>query len=257
MGDRDFLLNQINERLDLQTPLSPRDIIATSKRRAAIGGRDQQHHIGRHGLDLARARGDGSRPRTFVGDGLRRQVQWTASTSATRSAVKKLGKRPDEGQRSPGTANPQSHPRGIPAGPADGSGPADYPEPVSRTLSTRLWRALTGCGAFAMPEALRDDPSMAERRHPGRGLRGWNCSCTAKTEMITKLTTSLRRRSRSRWCWTTTKSAVPTASTRACELLFGDDAQRRYDEYFTEERRAQLQEYRKASAAYRWGFGSG
>ena len=27
--DRDFLLNQINERLDLQTPLTPRDIIST------------------------------------------------------------------------------------------------------------------------------------------------------------------------------------------------------------------------------------
>ena len=43
----------------------------------------------------------------------------------------------------------------------------------------------------------------------------------------------------------------------ACELLFGDDAQRRYDEYFTEERGAQLQEYRQGQRRVSVGFGSG
>jgi len=39
----------------------------------------------------------------------------------------------------------------------------------------------------------------------------------------------------------------------ACELLFGDDAQRRFDEYFTEERRAELQAYRQPSGSFPQG----
>ncbi len=44
--DRDFLLDQINERLDLMTPLSPRDIIATRSGVRPLVVRGRRHDLG-------------------------------------------------------------------------------------------------------------------------------------------------------------------------------------------------------------------
>ena len=102
-----------------------------------------------------------------------------------------------------------------------------------------------------MLEALRDDPSMAEDVIQDADYVRVELFYAAKTEMITKLDDFLRRRSKIALVLDYDDIRGADGIHEACELLFGDDAQRRYDEYFTEERRAQLQEYRQASDAYR------
>jgi glycerol-3-phosphate dehydrogenase len=118
------------------------------------------------------------------------------------------------------------------------------------TLSTRLWRRY-GLRAFAMLEALRDDPSMADDIIEDADYVRVELFYAAKTEMITKLDDFLRRRSKIALVLDYDEIRTADGIREACDLLFGDDAQRRYDEYFTEERKAQLEGYRKPSQSYR------
>ena len=129
VGDRDFLLNQINERLDLQTPLSPRDIIATRSgvrplvveaSNTTSDDTDWTSLSRKHAMEVDPARSWV----TVFGGKLTDCVNIGNEVSAI---VKKLGVPLTKDKKS-WYGEPQSHPRGIlPAGPADGSGPADYP----------------------------------------------------------------------------------------------------------------------------------
>jgi len=107
------------------------------------------------------------------------------------------------------------------------------------TLSTRLWRRY-GLRAFAMLEAIRDDPSMAEDIIEGAEYVRVELFYAAKTEMITTLDDFLRRRSKIAMVLSYDEIIDADGIHEACRLLFGDDARRRYDEYFTPER---AQEY--------------
>lgn len=103
------------------------------------------------------------------------------------------------------------------------------------TLSTRLWRRY-GLRAFAMLEALRDDPSMADDVIEGADYVRVELFYAAKTEMI--LQTRRFPAPAQQISLVLDHDEVRDADGihEACELLFGDDAQRRFDEYFTEER---------------------
>jgi glycerol-3-phosphate dehydrogenase len=111
------------------------------------------------------------------------------------------------------------------------------------TLATRLWRRY-GLRAFAMLEAIRDDPRMAEDVIKGADYVRVELFYAAKTEMITKLDDFLRRRSKISLVLANDRIEDADGIHEACELLFGEDAQRRYDEYFTQERQAELDDLR-------------
>jgi glycerol-3-phosphate dehydrogenase len=111
------------------------------------------------------------------------------------------------------------------------------------TLATRLWRRY-GLRAFAMLEAIRDDPSMADDVIEGADYVRVELYYAAKTEMITKLDDFMRRRSKIALVIGNDQVEDAEGIHEACELLFGSDAKRRYDEYFTTERRAELAELR-------------
>jgi glycerol-3-phosphate dehydrogenase len=68
--------------------------------------------------------------------------------------------------------------------------------------------------------------------------------------MITKLDDFLRRRSKIALVLDYDDIKDADGILEACELLFGEDAQRRYDEYFTAAREQQLRDYREASLAF-------
>jgi glycerol-3-phosphate dehydrogenase len=68
--------------------------------------------------------------------------------------------------------------------------------------------------------------------------------------MITKLDDFLRRRSKIALVLDHDEVRDADGIHEACELLFGEDAQRRFDEYFTKERREQLQAYRQPSESF-------
>jgi len=252
VGDRDFLLNQINERLDLQTPLSPRDIIATRSgvrplvveaSNTTSDDTDWTSLSRKHAMEVDPARSWV----TVFGGKLTDCVNIGNEVSAI---VKKLGVPLTKDKKSwygePPKATREEYFRQARLMGLDRlTTRASF-----ETLSTRLWRRY-GLRAFAMLEALRDDPSMAQDVIQDADYVRVELFYAAKTEMITKLDDFLRRRSKIALVLDYDEIRDADGIHEACELLFGDDAQRRYDEYFTEERRAQLQEYRKASAAYR------
>ncbi len=249
--DRDFLLNQINERLDLQTPLSPRDIISTRSgvrplvveaSNTTSDDTDWTSLSRKHAMEVDPARSWV----TVFGGKLTDCVNIGNEVSAI---VKKLGVPLTKDKKSwygePPKATREEYFRQARLMGLDRlTTRASF-----ETLSTRLWRRY-GLRAFAMLEALRDDPSMAEDVIQDADYVRVELFYAAKTEMITKLDDFLRRRSKIALVLDYDDIRAADGIHEACELLFGDDAQRRYDEYFTEERRAQLQEYRQASDAY-------
>ncbi len=99
------------------------------------------------------------------------------------------------------------------------------------TLSTRLWRRY-GLRSFAMLEAIRDDPDMASDVIDGTEYARVELFLAAQTEMVTKLEDFLRRRSKISLVMSQSDIADAEGLREACRILFGDDAQRRYDEYF-------------------------
>ncbi|MBP7972280.1 MAG: glycerol-3-phosphate dehydrogenase/oxidase [Candidatus Nanopelagicales bacterium] len=106
------------------------------------------------------------------------------------------------------------------------------------TLSTRLWRRY-GMRAFAMLEAIRDDPTMADDIIVGAEYVRVELYYAAATEMITTLEDFLRRRSKISLVLRYDDIKSAPGINEACDLLFGDDARRRFDEYFTPEREAE------------------
>ena len=120
----------------------------------------------------------------------------------------------------------------------------DRGQPAGRCLPCR------GARAFAMLEALRDDPTMADEIIQDADYVRVELFYAAQTEMITKLDDFLRRRSKIALVLDHDEVRDAEGIQEACELLFGADAQRRYDEYFTEDRRAELQGYREPSASF-------
>ena len=89
------------------------------------------------------------------------------------------------------------------------------------TLSTRLWRRY-GMRAFAMLEAIRDDPSMADEIIDGAEYVRVELFYAAKTEMIPSSTTSCGAGQRSRSLRAAGSSRMPKGIREACELLFGE-----------------------------------
>jgi glycerol-3-phosphate dehydrogenase len=249
--DRDYLLNQINERLDLETPLSPRDIIATrcGVRPLVVETNDTTSDetdwtslSRKHALEVDPAR---SWVTVFGG----KLTDCVNIGNEVSTIVKKLGVPLTKDKKSwygePPKATREEYFRQARLMGLDRlTTRASF-----ETLSTRLWRRY-GLRAFAMLEALRDDPSMADDIIQDADYVRVELFYAAKTEMITKLDDFLRRRSKIALVLDYDDIRAADGIHEACELLFGDEAQRRYDEYFTGERRAQLQEYRKASDAY-------
>jgi glycerol-3-phosphate dehydrogenase len=107
--------------------------------------------------------------------------------------------------------------------------------PDTEPLSDRLWRRY-GRRAFAMLEEIRNDPAMAQDIMGAADYLRVELHATARTEMVTKLEDFMRRRSK-------IELVVPDADIEAssglrevAEILFGDDADRRLDEYFGDDR---------------------
>jgi glycerol-3-phosphate dehydrogenase len=104
----------------------------------------------------------------------------------------------------------------------------------SEPLTVRLWRRY-GTQALGLLEDIRADPRMAEVLIEGAEYLRCEIAQAARHEMIVKLGDFLRRRSKI--ALVTRKRDLRTAPglREACEMLFGDAADTRFDEYFAEE----------------------
>jgi glycerol-3-phosphate dehydrogenase len=103
----------------------------------------------------------------------------------------------------------------------------------SEPLSTRLWRRYAA-SALSLLDEIRQDPSMAEVLIRGTEYIRCELHYAARREMVARLEDFLRRRSKI--ALIARKSQIERAPglMEACRILFGDDAQTRFDEYFSE-----------------------
>ena len=99
-------------------------------------------------------------------------------------------------------------------------------------LTTRLWRRY-GLRAFTMLEAIRDDPTMAEDIIAGAQYIRCELHLAAGTEMVTTFEDFLRRRSKISQVMHHDEIRNAEGLKEAGQILFGADAGRRYDEYFS------------------------
>jgi len=103
---------------------------------------------------------------------------------------------------------------------------------ASEPLSTRLWRRY-GLSALGMLENIRRDPSMAEVLIAGTEYLRCELYQAAEREMVTKLNDFLRRRSKIALIARPEQIRSAPGLHEACEILFGSAAQQKLEEYFS------------------------
>jgi glycerol-3-phosphate dehydrogenase len=102
---------------------------------------------------------------------------------------------------------------------------------ASEPLSARLWRRY-GAEAIGLLEALREDARQAEVLISGADYIRCELQHATRREMIVKLEDFLRRRSNIALLTRSKDIRQAPALLETCEILFGEQAQEKYNEYF-------------------------
>ena len=233
--DRDFLLEQINSRLDLPEPLTTDDIIADRS--------------GVRPLVVEAGGGDGrdtdwtklSRKHEIEADTTRNVISVFGGKltdclnvgEEVADAVEELGV-PLESDTHTWYGEPAKATRNEFYRQARLMGLDDLRrKPDVEPLTDRLWRRY-GRRAFEMLDEIQQDPSMGEDIIESADYLRVELYLAAETEMVTKLEDFLRRRSK-------ITQVIPEHEVRsspglheAAEILFGDQADDRLAEYYGE-----------------------
>ena len=106
-------------------------------------------------------------------------------------------------------------------------------EDTGEELSQRLWRRYAQ-DALGMLDAIEQDPSMAEPLVDNAGVRYCELDYLVQNEMIVRLEDYLRRRSKIELVVERNVLKNSKGLREACNRLFGQDAEKRYREYFGE-----------------------
>ena len=243
--DIDFLLGQINARLDLDAPLTRADIIA--------------ERVGVRPLVVPTSQRRRSWLRRSGGDADHSTVDWTklsrkhaVETDRTRSIVTIFGGKLTDCLNVGEEVADEIEALGVPL-------EADlrnwYGEPAEATrdefyrqarlmrldeyrtkadtepLTDRLWRRY-GRRAFGMLEAIREDPTMANDVMGSADYLRVELYSAARSEMVTRLEDFMRRRSKIELVVHDDDIRDSPGLFDVAEILFGDDAERRLAEYF-------------------------
>lgn len=234
--DVEFLLGQINNRLDLETPLTADDVIA-----------------GRTGVRPLVVRREASD---------QEDVDWTKlsrkhaiETDHDRGVVTVFGGKLTDCINVGEEVAEQVEALGVPLEPDLGNW---YGEPARATrdefyrqarlmrldrlrakadvepLTDRLWRRY-GRRGFSMLEAIRENPRMAEDVMGSADYIRVELYSAARSEMVTRLEDFTRRRSKIDLVVHDTDIAESAGLAEVAEILFGGDALRRLAEYFGDE----------------------
>jgi len=232
--DRNFLLEQINHRLQLRQPLTPADVIAerSGVRPLVVksSGGDQTD-VDWTSLSRKHAIESDRRLRlvTVFGGKLTDCLNVGEEVAAM---VEELGVPLEKDLKNwygePAKATRAEFYRQARLMKLD----ALRTKPDTEPLTDRLWRRY-GRRAFSMLEAIRDDPRMGEDIMENADYLRVELHLAANTEMITRLEDFMRRRSK-------IELVVPASVVRAssgleevAQILFADDADRRLAEYLT------------------------
>ena len=233
-NDRDFLLEQVNNRLDLNSPLSKDDIIAERsgvrplvirRQSKALKNIDWTALSRKHEVEVDHAKQVVSIFGGKLTDCLNVGEEVTA-------AVETLGIRlsPDR-QRwygEPGRESRRTFFRQTRGMRLDDLRDRTDAEP----LSERLWRRY-GRRAFEMLDHIREDPSMAEDILGSSDYLRVELHNTASTEMIVHLDDFLRRRSKISLITRQEDIQNSKGLSEVGSILFGTGAQTKLDEYFS------------------------
>ena len=114
-----------------------------------------------------------------------------------------------------------------------------YTSPESiESLSSRLWRRYDQ-QAFELLAEIREDPRQAEVLIKGTDYLRCEIQLAKRQEMIVKLEDFLRRRSKIALVVRRNDIRHAEGLMEACEILFGDQARQKFEEYFQESPAAQ------------------
>jgi glycerol-3-phosphate dehydrogenase len=231
-ADRQFLLDQINDRLDLREPLTAADVIAErcGVRPLVVksSGGDQKE-VDWTSLSRKHAVETDRRMRlvTVFGGKLTDCLNVGEEVA---EAVESLGVPLEADLKNwygePAAATRAEFYRQAKLIKLD----ALRTKPDVEPLSDRLWRRY-GRRAFSMLEAIRDDPRMGEDIMDSADYLRVELHLAATTEMITRLEDFMRRRSKIEQVVRDEDIRSSTGLDEVAQILFGDDAERRLREY--------------------------
>lgn len=227
--DRDFILENVNQRLSLDKPLTRDDIIAErcGVRPLALKGKDGVADwvklSRKHAIDVNKA----DQHLSIFGGKLTDCIN-VGNEVAT--IVRRLGiDLPYEDKKwygEPGKKMKREFMHQAKLMHLD-----DMTDPSSsEPLSQRLWRRY-GSNALEMLDALREDPSDAELLIENAEYLRCEIEQAARREMITKLEDFLRRRSKIALVVRHEDVINAPGLKEACEILFGDKAEEKLQEY--------------------------
>jgi glycerol-3-phosphate dehydrogenase len=229
--DREFVLSNINARLDLPAPLTRDDIIAErcgvrplATRRSDSESTDVRHLSRKHVIEMSAAQNHISIFGGKLTDCLNVGNEICACVSRLGLSLEKAGKWYGE---------PDSHKREAFFARARELGLDEIvATDTHEALSDRLWRRYADA-AETMLDAIASDPSQAEPLIDNAGIRRCEIEHLAHNEMIVKLEDYLRRRSKVELLMSRATLRQSAGLFEACEKLFGADAKKRFDEYFS------------------------
>ena len=228
--DRDFVLSNINARLNLPKPLQPEDVIAErcgvrplAALKASGNSLDVKHMSRKHVIEVTDNRrhisifGGKLTDCLNVGDEICERV---AQLGIELQPARKWYGEPDAQTRTEFFR--RAHAMGL-----DEIVASDTHE----ALSERLWRRYAA-NANSMLDAIEKDATLAEPLLEQAGIRRCEIAYLAQHEMIVKLEDYLRRRSKIELLMSREILQKSAGLKEACEQLFGNEAQQRMDEYF-------------------------
>jgi len=119
---------------------------------------------------------------------------------------------------------------------------------TSEKLTSRLWRRY-GAEALGLLEDIREDPNQADILIKGTEYIRCEIQQAKQREMIVKLEDFLRRRSKI--ALVVRKEEIKNAEgiMEACDILFGDEAKAKFDEYFQEGKSVEAEAPRQEQAS--------
>lgn len=230
--DRRFVLDNVNKRLNLDRPLTRADIIAercgVRPLVAKVGTddpiRDWLRLSRKHEVDV-----DWARAHLSIFGGKLTDCLNVGDEVST--IVARLGVAPPRRDRmwrgEPPASVREEYLRQARSMNLDEHATPDCIEP----LSSRLWRR-HGRQAFDLLAEIRQDPRQAEVLIQGTHDLRCEIRLARRREMIVKLEDFLRRRSEIALVMGREELRNAPGLMAACEILFGDQARQKYDEYF-------------------------
>ena len=243
--DIEFLLGQINARLDLDEPLTRADIIAerTGVRPLVVPTRPKRRWW---------SRGSSADTDHSTVDWTKLSRKHAVETDRDRRIVTIFGGKLTDCLNVGEEVAAEIESLGVPLEP-DLRNWYGEPAPATREefyrqarlmrldeyrtkadtepLTDRLWRRY-GRRAFGMLEAIREDPTMAEDIMGSADYLRVELHSAARSEMVTRLEDFMRRRSKIDLVVSDDDIAASEGLYDVAEILFGDDAERRLAEYF-------------------------